>query len=66
MIDSEDKLLIDMLLEAGALTEDELADGRRLQESNDGSLKDALLDREYISQEDIRMLSQAAEWAFHT
>jgi len=64
MIDSEDKLLIDMLLEAGALTENELADGRKLQESNGGSIKDALLERDYISQEDIRMLSQAAELGF--
>jgi type II secretory ATPase GspE/PulE/Tfp pilus assembly ATPase PilB-like protein len=64
MINSEDKLLIDMLLEAGALTEDELADGVRLQESNGGSIKDALLEREYISQEDIRMLSHAAELGF--
>ena len=64
MIDSEDKLLIDMLLEAGALTENELADGRKLQESNGGSIKDALLEKDYISQEDIRMLSQAAELGF--
>jgi len=61
MIDSEEKLLIDMLLEAGALTEEELADGEKLQESNGGSLKDALLEREYISRTDIDMLSRAME-----
>lgn len=61
MIDSEEKSLIDMLLEAGALTEEELADGRKLQESNGGSIKDALLEREYIHQIDIEMLSRAME-----
>jgi type II secretory ATPase GspE/PulE/Tfp pilus assembly ATPase PilB-like protein len=61
MIDSEEKLLIDMLLEAEALTEEELADGKKLQESNGGSIKDALLEREYISRADIDMLSRAAK-----
>jgi type II secretory ATPase GspE/PulE/Tfp pilus assembly ATPase PilB-like protein len=61
MIDSEEKLLIDMLLEAGALTEEELADGTKLQESSGGSIKDALLEREHISRTDIDMLSRAME-----
>ena len=61
MIDSEEKLLIDMLLEAKALTEEELADGMALQRASSGSIRDALLEREYIYQIDIDMLSQAME-----
>jgi type II secretory ATPase GspE/PulE/Tfp pilus assembly ATPase PilB-like protein len=61
MINSEEELLIDMLLGAGALTEEELEDGRELQKSNGGSIKDALLEREYISRADIDMLSRAAK-----
>lgn len=60
MIDSEQRL-IDMLIEAKALTYEELADGERLQEANGGSLRDVLLEREYISAEDIDHLAQATE-----
>ena len=60
MIDSEQRL-IDMLIEAKALTYEELADGERLQKANGGSLRDVLLEREYISKDDIEHLSQATE-----
>lgn len=60
MIDSEQRL-IDMLIEAKALTYEELADGERLQKANGGSLRDVLLEREYISEEDIDHLAQATE-----
>jgi len=68
MIDSDEKLLIDMLLEARALTEEELADGMgfhkaRVEEDEQysGTLTDALLERDYISREDIDGLFQAKE-----
>jgi len=68
MIDSEEKLLIDMLLEAKALTEEELSDGMEFQkikaeesDSYNGTLTDALLEREYISQMDIDELFRARE-----
>lgn len=60
MIDSEQRL-IDMLIEANALTYEELAEGERLQKANGGSLRDVLLEREYISEDDIEHLSQAVE-----
>jgi len=60
MIDSEQRL-IDMLIEAKALTYEELADGERLQKANGGTLRDVLLEREYISEDDIEHLSQAIE-----
>ena len=60
MIDSE-QLLIEKLMEASALTQEELADGERLREANGGSLRDALLEREYISEEDIQQLSRAED-----
>ena len=58
---TEEKSLIGMLLEAGALTEEELADGTDFEKSNGGSTMNALLDKEYISQTDIEGLSRAAE-----
>ncbi len=60
MIDSE-QLLIEKLMEARALTPEELTDGGRFQEANGGSLKDALLEREYISVDDIEGLSRATD-----
>ncbi|MFC1712095.1 GspE/PulE family protein [Candidatus Poribacteria bacterium] len=60
MIDSE-QLLIEKLMEAGVLTPEELADGEKLQAANNNSLTDALLEREYISQEDIEQLSRATD-----
>ncbi len=60
MIDSE-QLLVEKLMEAGVLTPEELADGEKFQAANDGSLTDALLEREYISQEDIEQLSRATD-----
>ena len=53
MINSEEKLLVDMMLEAGVLTEEDLEDAMKLQEANGGSLKDVLIEREHISQVDI-------------
>ena len=68
MIDSEEKLLLDMLIEAGALTEEELTDGIDLQKSKmeddkeyDGALIDVLMERDYISQTDIDELFRAKE-----
>ncbi len=61
MMYSEDGLLIDKLLEAGALTAEELEKGKELQRANGGSVKNALLERDYISQADVEALSHAAE-----
>ena len=61
MMYSEEGLLIDRLLEAGALTAEELEEGKELQRANGGSVKDALLERDYISQADVEALSQAVE-----
>lgn len=68
MIDSDEKLLIDMLLEAQALTDEELADGMnfhkaRVEEDDQysGILTDVLMERDYISQADIDGLFRARE-----
>lgn len=60
MIDSEE-ILINMLIESGALTEQGLADGRERQRANGGTLKDVLLEREHISQLDIDNLDRALD-----
>lgn len=68
MIDSDEKLLIDMLLEAQALTDEELADGMNFHkarveedEQYSGILTDVLMERDYISQADIDGLFRARE-----
>ena len=60
MIDLEQNT-IKLLIEAGALTLEELDDGKRLQKANGGSLKEALLEREYISEDDIEELKRATQ-----
>lgn len=60
MIDSEE-MLINMLLESCALTEEELAEGRELQKNNGGTLRNALLERDYISPLDIENISKAMD-----
>ena len=60
MIDLEQNE-IDLLIEAGALTPEALDDGKRLQEANGGSLKEALLERDHISENDISELERAMQ-----
>jgi type II secretory ATPase GspE/PulE/Tfp pilus assembly ATPase PilB-like protein len=61
MINLEEKLLVDMLLEAGALTEGDLEEAMKFQEANGGSLRDALIEREHISQTDIVSITRAMD-----
>ena len=61
ILTQEEKPLIEMLIEAGALTAEELEDAKRLQKDNGGSIKNALLEREHISQADVEGLALAAE-----
>jgi len=61
MINSDEKLLIDMLLKAGALTEEDLTDGMKLQETNGGSVINALIEKEHISQIDVDMVTRSME-----
>ena len=61
MINIDERVLIDMLLEAEALTEEQIAEARNLQQENGGTLEEALLDRDYISRIDIEKISQAME-----
>jgi type II secretory ATPase GspE/PulE/Tfp pilus assembly ATPase PilB-like protein len=62
MIDSEEKLLIDRLLEAGALTEEEMAEAEQFQRNNGGTIRAALLERSFISETDIEELHRADEF----
>ena len=57
----EEKLLVDMMLEAGVLSKDDLEDAMKLQEANGGSLRDVLIEREHISQIDIVSLTRAMD-----
>lgn len=52
---------IDRLVDAGALTQEELEDAERLQAVGGGRLMDALLEREHVSQADIDGLARAVE-----
>lgn len=61
MIDADQKLLIDMLIKSRALSEEELKDAIDLQESNGGSIIDALLEKEYIRSIDIEMINRSQE-----
>ncbi|MBD3180983.1 type II/IV secretion system protein [Candidatus Poribacteria bacterium] len=64
MIEYEESTLIDMLMEAGAFTEEERAEAEKYREENGISLKEALIERDHITQEDIDALKQAAELGF--
>ena len=59
MIDSEQRL-IDMLIEAKALTHEQLADGERLQEASGGSRRSCLFRRRVV----VHLRAQVGEADF--
>jgi len=61
LIDSEEKLTIDLLMKSGALTKEELSDGTSFQEENGGSIIDALLEKEHIYRADLDMITRSQE-----
>lgn len=61
MIDSEEKLLIDLLIKSRALSEEELAEGITYQDENGGTIIEALLEKDHISKIDLDMLSLSKE-----
>ncbi len=61
MIDSQEKITIDLLIKSGALTEEELTDGINYQEENGGTLIEALIEKDHISKTDLDMLDRSQE-----
>lgn len=61
MIDSQEKITIDLLMKSGALTEEELTDGISYQEENGGTLIEALIEKEHINRVSLDMLARSQE-----